>query len=767
VLYPVDHPYSWSVYGSMADLSRASRDDVGDFFRRYYHPANASLCLAGDFQPAQAKALIERYFGPIPAGPAVAKVEPWRSVLAEEQRLTMVDRVSLPRLYFCWPTVDRLHADEPALRMLDEVLSGTKTSRLQQALVRQQQIAQNVYAYQHSSEMAGEFNVVATARPGHTLAELEASIMAEIRRVQAEPPAADELARAVTRFEAATLRELESVGGFGGKADRLNRYNVFYGDPGYLAQDFEQFARVTPADVHRVAQKYLGSVRVVLEVSPGTEKKVTHDPRPAADEARDKLGKSAPSAATAAAAAIDEQPWHALPKPGAAPQFRLPPLNRARLSNGLDVVVIENHELPTVALTLMFEFGKAADPANRLGLTGMLAAVWDEGTQNRTAEQISDELAGQGGSLSVDADWDTTALRMSALKRRLPGTLDVFADVLLHPAFPPDEVQRETKKALASLMQLRDDATSLAYLAVPQIVYGSDHPYGRPGQGTPATLAAIAPDDLAAHYRRHVAPQGATLIAAGDVTLSELVPLLEQRLADWKGRAPEAAQSLPAPTAEQPTRIVLVDKPGSAQSVIAVCRAGAVRKTPDYYPISLLNTMLGGQFMSRLNLNLREDKGYTYGARSAFDWRARQTGAFWALASVQTAVTAKAVVEFLKEIDGLAGARPAGAAELADAKAWLTAAYPGDFETPGQVVRQVETLVKYRLDDDYFDTYVDRVRHVAAADVARVGKERLNPERLTIVVVGDRSQVEKSLQELPAGKNLEIRHFDDNFRLTP
>jgi zinc protease len=768
-MYPPEHSYSWPTIGSMADLDAATRDDVAGFFRRYYHPGNASLCIAGDFDPAQARRLVAKYFGPIPAGPKVDELPARPAQLAEAKRIQMTDRVGLPRLYLTWPTVPEFAADDAELDMLAEVLAGGKTSRLFKTLVREKQIAQDVQASQHSGEIAGAFLVVVTARPGHTLAELEAVVREEIRRVQTELPTVEELSRATNEHETQTVRALESISGFGGRADRLNRYNVRTGDPGYLVKDFERYLNVTPAGVQQVAQKYLGEKCVALEVVPGKEQALVPDPRQTAEAARVELAKQqAPETPLTAAPEIaEDRDRQQQPQAAAPSRFQLPPIHRRKLANRMQVLVVEKHELPSVNIHVVFATGRAHDPVDKLGLAGLTAAVWDEGTQTRSAMQIAETLAGIGTSLSLGTDADATTARLYTLKHHLPAALEVTADVLLNPIFPDAELERERKMALGRLVLVRDEPNALANMAVAGTLYGQGHPYGKPQYGSPATLQAITRADVAGFYRAVTRPEGAAVIVVGDVAPDEVVAQLDRVLGQWQRDESPAEVSFPAVPDRQSAGIVLIDKPGAAQSVISVGLIGADRKSPDYFALVVMNSIFGGQFSSRLNMNLREDKGYTYGARTAFHWRVRQSGPFVATASVQTGVTALAVAEFLKEFAGMVGQRPVSAEELAFAKTYLTRGYPADFETPSDVASQLETLFQHCLPDDYFNTVVPRINAVTAEDVLRVAQQYLRLDHLAAIVVGDRQKIETGLRELPIGRHLTVRAFDEDFRLVP
>ena len=431
----------------------------------------------------------------------------------------------------------------------------------------------------------------------------------------------------------------------------------------------------------------------------------------------------------------------------------------------MNVLLVEKHELPVVNLHVVFPAGRANDGKEMPGLADMTAAMWDEGTPTRTADEIAAQLGDIGASLGVSADWDSTGLRLFSLKRHLPKALNIMVDVLRHPTFPPQELHRQQVAALGRLAQLRNEPTVLASLAVSQFLYGADHPYGHPQWGNQAVIKAMKPDDMKEFYESWMRPENATVIAVGDITLAELTASLEPALGDWKSTAPAAAAPSFSLPERKPTTLILIDKPHAAQSVISVALIGSCRTTPDYFPQSVMNTVFGGQFSSRLNMNLREKKGYTYGARSGWDWRVRAEGLFAATSSVQTNVTAPALAEFLKELNDMAGARPVEAKELDFCKKYVTRGYTAGFETPSHVASQLETLLAYQLPDAYFNTVVPGIQAVTADDVTRVAKKYLALDRLAIVVVGDRATIEPELRKLPVGKDLKVYRFDDAFRL--
>ncbi|HYO92136.1 MAG TPA: insulinase family protein, partial [Pyrinomonadaceae bacterium] len=817
-IYPKNHPYHWLTIGSLDDLTAATREDVSDFFRRYYTPNNASLVVAGDINPKEARALVEKYFGPIKRGPEVKPMSVAQPVIEKETRLTMDDRVSLPRIYTTWFSVPQWSKDDAALDTLGTILTGGKGSRLYRSLVYERQIAQDVSAFNNSRELAGQFQITATLKqPGKTaeeraakLKELEDAISAELEKLKNEPPTAEEMERAYNAREASFIYGLQTVGGFGGKSDQLNMYATFVKNPGYFQQDLDRYRKVTAADVSRVAKTYLNDKRLVLTVMPRQRGATTGQPvpegpaqaiaspaqqtsgaqtgaattpqqggatpvqpstatttpqqaadRPAGAQAQTRTEASATQPAGATPPATQAQGGkgkqkpkdqselgglYVQPKPKPDPTFKLPAIQRRKLSNGLEVVLVEQHELPVVSMNLMLKTGAAADPVDKAGLASLTAALVDEGTKTRDALQISNELAAIGARLGTGTDWDLSGVNLLTLKRHLGRALDIYADVITNASFPERELQLQRASRLAQLMQRKDDANAIASVVYASLLYGRNHPYGHPTIGDEASVKAITNDDVKRYYETYYRPNNAALIITGDVTMNEIVPQLEKALANWKpGEVP--AVNIGAPPVRERAGIYIVDKPGAAQSVISIGQIGQPRTTPDFFPLLVLNTLLGGQFTSRVNMNLREEKGYTYGARTAFDYR-RGSGPFTATAGVQTAVTKESVMEFMKELNGVRSGRPVDAKELEFAKQAIIRGFPRGFETPEQISSRLTDVVLYGLPDDYFNNYITRVRAVTLDDVNRAANKYLDPSRMAILVVGDRRVIEPGLRSL-------------------
>jgi len=724
VTYPPNHPYNWPTIGSIADLQAASLDDVKEFFRTYYTPNNASLCVSGDFDPKVAKELIEKYFGAIPPGPPVSRIEAWTPQLSGEISLAIEDRVQLPRTYISWPTVPIYSEDDSALDAFTLILGGGKTSRLYQKLVYEQQIAQDALAFHNSGQLTGGMQIILTPRPGNDPTAVEKAALAVLAEALDKGVTAEELDRVKSSITADAVRAMQNIGGFGGISDKVNEYYHYRGKADLFRWDLQRYLDLTPERVNAVARRVLGERRVVARVSPMPQVEASASPV-ATSVARETMPGRGPESA-----------------------FTLPPRQRFKLANGLEVVLVEWHKLPLVGFDLIVRGGTAADPANRPGLASLTAALLQEGAGGLTSTQIAEKLETLGAQVDVAATQDAVLAQLSTLKSRLDESLAIYTDILTRPDFPKDELERQRKRRIVQLTQLADQPQYLAMVAMTRALFG-DHPYGHVAMGDKGSLTAVTLDDVKGFWKSNYTPANATLLVVGDVTRAELETRLAANLGSWKG-GPAPKRALKPAAAPTTRTVYLVDKPGAAQSVIAVGLPGVARSTEDYATLQVLNTVLGGQFVSRLNLNLREDKGYTYGARSNFNFAA-VPGGFTAGAPVQTKVTAAALKEIVAELDGVAGARPITETELAYAIGTITNGYARRFETPEQIVRELVDSALYGLADNALETYPKQVAAVSGATVAAAGKKYVQPARLVIVVVGDKAAIEKDLAALNLG----------------
>jgi predicted Zn-dependent peptidase len=439
------------------------------------------------------------------------------------------------------------------------------------------------------------------------------------------------------------------------------------------------------------------------------------------------------------------------PTPGPPAKLVVPPIETRKLSNGVPVWIVQRHEVPLVQVALVILSGSSADPAGKFGVSSMMAAMLDEGAGTRSSLEIADAIDYLGASLGTFSSYDSSGVGLGVPVARLDQAMPIMADVALRPTFPERELARLTRERLTALLQARDNPNAVASESFPRLLFGDKYRYGVPEVGTPASIASLTVSDLRAFHQAQFRPDRATLLVVGDVQPDSVLTLLESAFGSWTASGSAAAQSsVPAAAEARPDarRVVIVDKPGTAQSEIRIGTVGVARSTEDYFPIVVLNTILGGSFTSRLNQNLREEHGYSYGAGSSFVMR-KAPGPFLAGAGVQTDKTSESLTEFFKELNGILQPIPPG--EIEKAQNFLTYSLPGDFETNSDLMARLQTLLVYGLPMDYYDTYVDRLRAVTPADVERVAHKYIDPQKLLVVVVGDRKVIEPGIQALKLG----------------
>ena len=722
--YPAGHPYSWTTIGEMADLDAASMNDVQEWFKTYYGPSNVVLVLAGDIDSRTAKEKVQKYFGDIPAGPPVAHHEVWVAKMSGMHRQKVQDRVPQARVYKVWNIPEYGSADADYLNLVSDVLSSGKTSRFYKRLVYDDQIATNANAFVSLSEIGGQFRVQSTARPGQDIAQVEKALDEELARFLKDGPTADELQRVKTQYAANFIRGIERIGGFGGKSDRLAQSQVFQGSPEAYKASLKRVQNATAEDLKAAANRWLSDGVYVLEVYPFPQYK------------------------TAATGADRSK----APETGTPPDLKLPKLQRATLSNGLKIILAERHEVPLVHLWLATDAGYAADQFAAPGTASMTSSLLDGGTSTRNALQISDQLASLGAQLGASSNLDLSIVSLSALKAKLDPSLDLFADVILNPVFPESDFKRQQKQQLAAIEREQNTPVQMALRVLPGLLYGPGHAYGNPltGSGTTESVAKMTREDLAKFHQAWYHPNNATLIVAGDTSLNELKPKLEKLFANWKsGQIPKkniASVSLPSKST-----VYLMDKPGALQSVLIAGVIAPPTANPKEIAIEAMNDGLGGMFGSRLNMNLREDKHWSYGA-SSFLWGARAQRPFIAFAPVQTDRTKESLAEMVKEFRGILGDRPLSADELSKIQANETLSLPGSRETQDSVGLSILDLVQFGLPDDYYETFAGKVRALKTSDTEDAAKTVVHPDSLVWVIVGDRSKIEAGVKELSLGE---------------
>jgi len=745
-LFPAGHPYYGNVIGSHEDIQAAKLEDVKKFFRQYYAPNNASLAIVGDFEPAQMKALVQKYFGTLKQGPAVPPIKAQTPPpITSERRKVVTARVELPRVYMAWLTSPILKPGDADADIAATILGGGRSSRLYKKLVYEKQIAQDVTAQQYSLMLGSIFQIQATARPGHTVEELEKALEEELATFRTKPAERNEIERARNMIETNMIGGLERLGGFGGIADRLNSYNHYLGNPDYLQQDVQRYRGVTASTLQTFARDQLApTARVVMHVVPGQPAAQPQVATPPASKAAEGEGSESINA---------DEPWrNEMPKPATARPLQLATPVTETLPNGLTLILNERRGLPIVAANLVLRTGSDANPLDKPGLANFTAAMLDEGTATRNALQIADEVAQLGASLGISSSMDATTLAIRSLSKNFASTVDVLADVTLHPSFPAQEIERQRASRLAALVQQRDNPNQVAAQVTASALYGPKHPYGYAEIGTEAALKSVSRADMEAFWKQNFVPNNAALVVAGDISMAELKALAEKSFGGWqKGSPAQPALGAPATT---PARVVIVDKPGSPQTQLRVASIGAPRSSPDFRPMQVMNLALGGLFSSRINMNLREEHGYTYGANSNFSFR-RAAGPFQIASGVRTDVTAAAVNEIFKEVRGMID-KPVSAEELQKAKDSLANSLPGAFESSANAVNNFSNVFIYNLGLDYYTRYAEQVNAVTPDQALAVSKKYLVPANMVVIAVGDRAKIEPELRKLNLGA-VEIR----------
>ncbi len=719
--FPQGHPYSWTVIGEMEDLDAASLEDVHEWFRTYYGAANAVISIAGDIAPEEARELVERYFGSIPGGPPVARQQSWIARRAGEHRQTVEDRVPQARVMKVWNVPEWGTRQAVLLDLATDVLAAGKSSRLYKRLVYEDQIATNARAYISAQEIAGQVVVQATAHPDGSLTEVEAALDEELQKFLRSGPTADELVRAKMDHKARFIRGAERIGGFGGKSDILARNEVYMGDPAHYERMLAWAEEATAEDIRETAAEYLSDGVYVLEIHPAEERSVSES-------------------------TVDRSK---LPSASGYPEFTFPDTSETELSNGLKVVHAYVRSIPTVEMSLVVNAGFAADQLGTPGLAKMTAEMLDEGTESMSSLEIGDEATRLGARISTSASLDSARVSLSALSESLQESLDLLAEVVLRPSFPRQELDRLKRLRVAGIQQELAQPFTVGLRLLPGLIFGDGHAYGAPmtGSGTVESVTSLSRDDVVAFHQEWYRPQNATLVVVGDVPLEALRPMLEERFSGWTGEGELPELEIGEVAAADARSVYVVDKPGALQSVILAGLPAPPTNNPDEIAIEAMNSILGGSFTSRINMNLREDKHWAYGARSTLI-DAVGPRLFMAYAPVQTDKTKESMVEMDRELRDILGARPPEAEELSKAQQNRTLRLPGQYETKRAVLGALVKILQHKLPEDYFESYADQMRAVSLDDVKAAARQIVQPDSVVWVVVGDLSEIEAGVREL-------------------
>lgn len=725
-IYPYSHPYSWSTIGSMDDLNAASLEDIREWYRTYYGPNNAVISLAGDITGEKALQLVTKYFGGIPPGPPLPRTESWIPTFDRNIRDEMEDQVPQTRIYRVYHAPTWSDPELQHLQLFANVLAGSKSSRLDRRLVYEKELATNVSAGVNGRELASMLIVTVTVKPGVDPAVVEREMDAVMKETLTTGPTEAELKRIKNITLADFLRGSERLGGFGGRSDVLAESMTYGGKPDAYLDGLETMAKATPSEVKATANKWMRTNHYTMVVNP--------------------FPKLAPGQT-----AIDRK---VLPALGAAPEVTFPAVQRATLKNGLKVILLERHSTPIVNLALAVDAGSAAERREQAGIANLTLDLMDEGTKTRSAFQIGDELEGLGARLSTGSGLDLSFVRLQSTTANLRPSLGVMADVVLNPSFPADLFAVQKKRLLAQIQQEKANATNIGYRALSALIYGTDHPYGKPASGFQTSVDSLTREDLMKWHAEWFKPGSSTLIVTGDAKLETLVPELERAFGAWKaGTAP--AKSLPAVGRTAGKKVYLIDKPNAPQSVIIATHLTEPNGQPEDLAVEPVMTDFGGISTSRLNRNLRLDKHWSYGTNGMLTG-ARGNRIFVVTAPVQTDKTKESMVEVAKEIRNIAGDRPIKGDEFESIMRNMTSRLAGRFETLSALELAAINLVNYGLTDDYWSNYAGRMRGLTEGQLDSAAKKYIRPGEVIWIVVGDLKKIESGIRELGYGEVIKL-----------
>lgn len=754
-LLPIGHPYRHSTIGSMADLDAASIADVRKWFIDNYGPNNVVMVLAGDIDAATAKPMVERWFGDIPRGPDIAAVQAAPVTLAAPVTRTIVDQVPVTRVYRAWTGPAMTDRDAIPLAIGMHVLGGLASSRLDNVLVRDEQLAVSVSAYAQQHEQLSFLQVQMDIKPGVDPAAAEARLDQVIADFLASGPTEDELTRAATQTVSAQIGALELVGGMSGKGATLAEGLLYTGDPASYKKDLERMAVLTPAEVKDALSRWLSRPVYRLSVVPGDRVDDGALMGGWGDEAT--VAAPAPDA-KAPVEAITQGPARSYPPVAPVGELTFPKIERAELSNGIPVTLARRTAVPKVTVHLEFDAGYAADGAAKAGTQSLMMELLSEGTYSRSAVQIAEEQERLGASIGTGSDMDTSSINLTALTANLTPSLALMADITLNPAFADSEVARVKDQRLAEIAQEKAAPFGLATRAMGPLLFGSQHPYGSVGGlGNEDIITALTPAHLRREHDQWLRADTARIVVVGDITMAELLPQLDHALGGMvmrKDARPVKQLDAPIPAAKQ--RIVVIDRPNSPQSVLLMARVLPLTgKQAGQEALDLANEVIGDGFLSRLNMNLREEKGWSYGAGSQIN-RLIGPETLIVYSQVQSDRTADSIKLMLDDMATFPGARPVDDAEYLRVTDGNVRGMPNRYQTNGQVLGALVTNERLGRPDDYQTRLPDLYRAVTKEQIDAAAREHLQPGQLAIIVVGDRAIIDQQL----AGLDLPIEYAD-------
>ena len=725
-VFPKGHPYSWSVIGSMDDLNAATLDDVKEWFETYYGPTNAVLALAGDIDVETAKIKVQEYFGDIPGGPPLTKPKKWIAKRSEQTREVMEDNVPQTRIYKVWNVAEDGTNEAQALDLASSTLAGSKNSPLYQELVYKTGLASGVSAFYYGREIAGLFVIVATVASGQDPDEVEKVIDDTLEKYLQRGPDTKLLKNIKTSSISSLTNGLQRIGGFGGKSDILATYQTLYGDAGAFREQLSIYLNTSAVDIKKAANKWLTSGDYVLSIVPAKKTSVV----------KSQVDRS-----------------KGIPYPTEKLSYSFPKIQSAVLDNGSKLVLAERNDLPLVNIEVVFNKGWAIESNEQQGLANFTMSMMDEGTKKYSSLDFAEAQERLGSGIGYGSSIDTTYASLSSMKVNLEATLDLFKEGLLNPIFPQAELDKVKKRWLDSIDQQLNNPGSVANRKIRGLVYGEGHPYAKESSsGLKETVEQFTREDLIKMHALLTNPSDSTFIVTGDINLNEATELLNKKFNNWTSKASDI-NPIDLFTVEDQSepRVFLIDKPGAIQSYILAAQLLPPTNSDDDILIDYMNYAIAGSFTSRINMNLREDKSWSYGVRTSTGYSQGQR-LMRMTAPVQTDKTAPAILEVLREYNEYVNDSPITADELSKIKNARTLRLPGQYETLGALLGGMEDIVKYNRDFDYLDTIADKRNAILLEDVRSASKKYLDTNKWTWVIVGDLAQIESPVRELNIGK---------------
>jgi predicted Zn-dependent peptidase len=734
-LYPASHPYGHDTIGSMADLSAASLNDVKQWFRDHYGPNNAVLVLSGDIDARTARPLVERYFGDIPKGPQAKPVAAPVPTLKARTEIVLKDRVPTTRLYRTWVVPGLNDPDAVALDMGASVLGGLASSRLDNALVRDEQLAVRVTAGLQSFAQMGQFEVTADVKPGIDPAIVGKRLDELIAELIANGPTPAELNRVVTRQALSAVNALQTVNG---KATLLAEGELYSHDPNHFAADLAKASTMTPAKVQAAMAKWLKRPVLALTVVPGARDAYAEAP-------------AAPVVKAAAAAAAPDGPRvkrGAMPEIGQLSDLAFPAVERTSLSNGIEVTYARRGNVPLTQIALSFDAGFAADPKARLGVALITTALLKEGTATLSSKQIAEREEELGASIGAGSNMDRTTVSLATLSSSLAPSLDLLTDVLQRPAFAPRELERVRTQLLAKIAAEQADPKAMASRALGPILFGPDSPYGIPGtgSGTADSVKSLTRGDVEQFHDAWLRPDKARIFVVSDLPLAQLKSELEARFGQWAGQGQAGVKSFGEVRTAEP-RILLIDRKDSPQSLIVGAQLLSVDPKQDILDLEAANDVLGGSFLSRINMDIRETKGWSYGVGAGIG-RNEHAVRYQLSAPVQADKTGPAIAALIQDYSDFLGTKGVTAAELERTVNGGVRELPGAFETNNSVLGAIQSNDFYGRPDDYYEKLPARYRALTTASLDQAARRYIDPAKLLWIVVGDADKVKPQLEKL-------------------